>query len=200
MLNMSLKIGLTGGIGSGKSTVAKIFKTLGIPVFDADSVAKSIMATDEQVKEKIIALFGSGAFLNGVLNRKFIADKVFADAFLLEQLNAIVHPAVIQKAIDWMDKQQAKYVIKEAALIFESGSGEGLDYIIGVFAPTPLRIQRVMQRDELSKEEVIKRMNRQVDDVIKRRLCDFVIDNNEQTMLVPQVLALHEKLLHLAAN
>lgn len=200
MLNMSLKIGLTGGIGSGKSTVAKIFKTLGIPVFDADSVAKSIMATDEQVKEKIIALFGSGAFLNGVLNRKFIADKVFADTFLLEQLNAIVHPAVIQKAIDWMDKQQAKYVIKEAALIFESGSGEGLDYIIGVFAPTPLRIQRVMQRDELSKEEVIKRMNRQVDDVIKRRLCDFVIDNNEQTMLVPQVLALHEKLLHLAAN
>lgn len=200
MFDMTLKIGLTGGIGSGKSTVAKIFSTLGIPVFDADAAAKSIMVRDNDLQQKIIQLFGAEAYVNGSLNRKWIADKVFTDEFLLEKLNAIVHPAVIKVANDWMNNQQANYVIKEAALIFESGSGEGLDYVIGVFAPLSLKIQRVMQRDAVTREEVLKRMNRQVDDVIKRKLCDFVIENNEQTLLVPQILELHEKFLKLSSN
>lgn len=193
-----LKIGLTGGIGSGKSTVANIFKVLGIPIFDADSVAKDLMENDLELREKLIAQFGPLVFDQGKLNRKWLASIVFKDPYQLNLLNALVHPITLKKAENWFDGQDAPYGIKEAALLFEAGAGEGLDYIIGVFAPQHIRIQRVMQRDGLSREEVLSRINQQVDDTIKMKLCDFVIVNDDQQLLTQQVLALHHQFVKLA--
>lgn len=195
-----LKIGLTGGIGSGKSVVSKIFETLGIPVFDADTAAKKIMHEDEVVKQKIIETFGADSYMNDQLNRKYIANIVFKDDHQLEVLNAIVHPASIKAGLDWAAKQNAPYVIKEAALMFEAGSGLNLDYIIGVSAPQHLRIQRAMKRDDISREEVLARMSKQIDEYIKMKLCDFVLVNDEQELLLPQVIALHEKLIVLSKD
>ena len=192
-----LKIGLTGGIGSGKSTVASIFKVLGIPVFDADSVAKKIMEEDEQLIHSIKEEFGEETYQNGKLNRKYLAGIVFNDAYKLELLNTIVHPATIKAAALWMEQQQAPYVIKEAALMFESASAAGVDYIIGVYAPRHIRIKRVMERDHVGREEVMARMDKQINEEIKMKLCDFVIINDEQQLVIKQVLHLHEQFLAL---
>ena len=191
-----LKIGLTGGIGSGKSTVAKVFQTLGIPVYYADDAAKELMNNNEGLKQQIILHFGKDVYENKVLNRKLLAQKVFNNPTQLHLLNSLVHPATIQAAEDWFVQQKAPYCIKEAALIFESGSQQNLDFVIGVYTPTTLRLQRVMQRDKATKEEVQQRMDKQIDETIKMRLCDFVVTNNEQELLIPQVMALHEKFIH----
>lgn len=191
---MSIIIGLTGGIGSGKSTVAKIFAQLGIPVLDADATAKAIMNEDRSVKTKLIELFGEDAYKENQLNRSYIAQIVFEDAFKLQQLNAIIHPITIQYAKDWASKQSAPYVIKEAALFFESGSSEGVEKIIGVTAPKHIRIQRVMQRDQITREDVIKRMEHQLEDSLKMKLCDWVIQNDDMHLLIPQILAIHQSL------
>lgn len=191
---MSIIIGLTGGIGSGKSTVAKIFAQLGIPVLDADATAKAIMNEDHSVKTKLIELFGEDAYKENQLNRPYIAQLVFKDAFKLQQLNAIIHPITIQYAKDWASKQSAPYVIKEAALFFESGSSEGVEKIIGVTAPKHIRIQRVMQRDQMTREDVIKRMEHQLEDSLKMKLCDWVIQNDDMHLLIPQILAIHQSL------
>ena len=191
---MAIIIGLTGGIGSGKSTVAKIFASLGVPVLDADATAKQIMNTDSSIKEALIALFGKEVYINGQLNRALLSQIVFGDAFKLAQLNAIVHPAAIQYAKDWAAQQSAPFVIKEAALFFESGSADGIHKMIGVTAPKHLRIQRVMQRDHISREEVLKRMEHQLEDSLKMKLCDWVIQNDDQHLLIPQVLAIHQSL------
>lgn len=189
-----LKIGITGGIGSGKSTVAKVFEVLGIPVYYADDAAKRLMQEDEELKKKIQLEFGNEVYTNGQLNRRGLAEIVFASPEKLAQLNALVHPATLQDAERWMQHQTTPYAIKEAALIFESGAHEYLDYVIGVTAPAPLRIQRTMQRDGITREEVMARMNKQMDETIKMKLCDFVLVNNEQEMLLPRVIQLHEKL------
>lgn len=190
-----LKIGLTGGIGSGKSTVAGIFKVLGIPVFDADANTRQLMETDVSLQSGIIDLFGDKAFEGGKLNRKWIADIVFNDPFQLEKLNALVHPAAIKAGERWAEKQSTAYVIKEAALFFEAGSAEGMDYIVGVFSPQHIRINRVMKRDGVTRDEVLSRMKRQIPEEIKMRLCDFVILNDDQHLVIPQVLLLHEQFL-----
>lgn len=190
-----LKIGLTGGIGSGKSTVAGIFKVLGIPVFDADANARQLMETDETLQAGIIALFGEQAYEKGKLNRKWIADIVFKDPFQLEKLNALVHPAAIKAAEKWATTQTSAYVIKEAALFFEAGSTEGMDYIVGVYAPQHIRINRVMKRDGVTRDEVMSRMQRQIQEEIKMRLCDFVLLNDDQHLVIPQVLKLHEQFM-----
>lgn len=192
-----IRVGITGGIGSGKSTVAKVFEVLGIPVYYADDAAKNIMNENEPLKQKIKTIFGDAIYTNGQLNRKALAEIVFNDPEKLKQLNAWVHPATLQDAAEWMQRQTSPYAIKEAALIFESGAQEHLDYVIGVYAPTPLRIQRTMHRDKASREDVMARMNKQIDEIIKMRLCDFVIKNDEQELLIPQVIALHEHLLSL---
>ena len=191
---MSIIIGLTGGIGSGKSTVAKIFAQLGIPVLDADATAKAIMNEDRSVKTKLIELFGEDAYKENQLNRPYIAQLVFDDAFKLQQLNAIIHPITIQYAKEWASKQSAPYVIKEAALFFESGSSEGVEKIIGVTAPKHIRIQRVMQRDQITREDVIKRMEHQLEDSLKMKLCDWVIQNDDMHLLIPQILAIHQEI------
>jgi dephospho-CoA kinase len=189
-----IKVGLTGGIGSGKSTVAEIFKTLGIPVFDADAFAKRIMEENSTLKESIKKAFGEESYIGDKLNRKYIADIVFKDKYQLEVLNNLTHPATIKAADEWMEQQNTPYCIKEAALLFEAGTAGNLDYIIGVKAPEPLRIKRVMQRDNIARQDVMNRMGKQIDQDIKMRLCDFVITNDEQQLLIPQVLELHEKL------
>lgn len=194
-----LKIGLTGGIGSGKTTVAKIFEVLGIPVFYADLVAKRLVNEDEEIRKLILLHFGPESYIKGQLNRPYISNIVFNNPKKLDLLNSITHPATIRYANEWMQKQTAPYVLKEAALIFESGSAENLNYVIGVYAPMELRIQRIMARDGLSREEIIKRMQGQINEEMKMKLCDFVITNDEQKPILPQVLALHEKLIRLSS-
>lgn len=191
-----LRIGLTGGIGSGKSTVAHIFNVLGIPIYDADAAAKRLMAEDELLKKRILNVFGEKAYLKGKLNRKFLSDVVFNDETKIKLLNSLVHPATIKDANEWMKKQNAPYLIKEAALIFESGSDKFLDLVIGVRSPLSLRIERTMKRNHITAEEVRERMKFQMDESKKMALCDFIIENDEKEMLIPQVLHLHEKLLN----
>jgi dephospho-CoA kinase len=193
-----LKIGLTGGIGSGKSTVAHIFEVLGIPVYYADGAAKKLMTENEELKASITSAFGKDAYVNGNLNREYISGQVFNSNRKIELLNSLVHPATLKDAAEWMQMQKAPYVIKEAALIFESGSNKNLDYVTGVRCPLALRIQRAMIRDNISADEVRARIDKQMDEDLKLRLCDYVIVNDEQEMLIPQVLALHEKFLKLA--
>lgn len=188
-----LKVGLTGGIGSGKSTVARVFELLGIPVYYADDATKQLMNTDPGLKNAILQHFGEEAYVNGQLNRKYLASVVFGNKEKLELLNSLTHPVTIRDAEDWMDRQTSPYVIKEAALLFESGAAAHLDTIIGVYAPQHIRVKRVMARDGLSAEEVIKRISRQIDEEMKMKLCDHVINNNEQELLIPQVLELHRQ-------
>ena len=190
-----LRIGLTGGIGSGKSTVARIFEVLGIPVYDADSASKRLMIEDEDLRNNIQNSFGLVSYLDGKLNRKYLAEVVFKDPEKLSLLNSFVHPATIKDAKQWMEKQNSPYLIKEAALIFESGSDKDLDFVIGVRSPVTLRIQRIMQRDSVSEEQVKARISNQMDEEEKLRLCKYVIVNDEQQLLIPQVLELHEKFL-----
>ena len=185
---MATMIGLTGGIGSGKSVVAKIFATIGIPVFNADEEAKRIMQTSPEIKTKLIEQFGMDIYNESGLDKEKLASIVFDDPFQLQLLNAIVHPVTIQAAKAWAAKQTSPYVIKEAALIFESGAADGLLKVIGVTAPLSLRTHRVMQRDGITKEQVDARMRNQISDTIKMRLCDYVIENNNQQMVLPQVL------------
>lgn len=192
-----LKIGLTGGIGSGKSAVAGIFKVLGIPVFDADLEAKLIMEKDEELALSIRNLFGEESFTDKKLNRKYLAKIVFNNPDKLEQLNALVHPAAILAANKWMNLQTGPYAVKEAALLFESASARHLDYIIGVYSPRQLRIKRVMERDNVTAEQVLARMSRQMDEEEKMKLCDFVVVNDEQQLLIPQVVQLHKKFLEM---
>ena len=185
---MAVMIGLTGGIGSGKSVVAKVFATLGIPVFNADDEAKRIMQSSIEIKTKLIEQFGTDIYNVHGLDKEKLASIVFNNSFQLQLLNAIVHPVTIQAAKDWAAKQTSPYVIKEAALIFESGAADGLLKIIGVTAPLSLRTHRVMQRDGITKDQVDARMRNQISDTIKMRLCDYVIENNNQQMVIPQVL------------
>jgi dephospho-CoA kinase len=195
---MVLKIGLTGGIGSGKSTVAKIFEVLGIPVYYADTEAKRIMNEDPQLKADIIKHFGQDAYMEHELNRPYLSSIVFNNKEKLSLLNSLVHPATIRDSKEWINKQTATYAIKEAALIFESGTQEFLDYVIGVSAPEHLRIHRAMKRDQLTREQVLKRMSKQIEEVIKMHLCDFIIYNDEVKPVIPQVLELHKKLVALS--
>jgi dephospho-CoA kinase len=193
-----LKIGITGSIGAGKSTVAGIFKVLGIPVFDADATAKNILNTDSVLREQIAATFGSETYKNGLLDKKYLATLVFNNPDQLAKLNALVHPATIEAANIWAkhcEEQGSPYILKEAALLFEAGTNVGLDFIIGVTAPVEMRIARVMERDHVTREEVLKRMQHQLDDTEKMKRCNFVIDNNEVSLVIPQVLALHARFI-----
>ena len=172
---MALKVGITGGIGSGKSTVCKIFETMGIPVYYADDQAKKLMTNSTELVDSIKNLLGTNAYLpNGTLNRPFIAKQVFNDQEMLSELNSLVHPAVWRDGEQWHQKQQSPYTIKEAALLFESGGNQFLDAIITVTAPEEIRIQRVMSRDQMSQEQVQARMNKQWPESKKAAMSDYV--------------------------
>ncbi len=189
-------IGLTGGIGSGKSTVARLFEVLGCPVFYSDDVAKEVYF-DADVKLKVIALLGNEAYvLENEINKKYISAKIFSDTGLLHQLNAIIHPAVIERFKIFKNKHIGKLVIKETALLFEAKLEAQVDKIVLVAANDDLRITRVMQRDGLSKEEVIKKIKAQLPQEEKILRSDFVITNDEKEFLITQVLAIYNKLTH----
>jgi dephospho-CoA kinase len=193
-----LKIGLTGGIGSGKTTVAKIFELLGVPVYYADAASKRLYHSSSELIASLKLHFGEDIYTGEQLDRSRLAEIVFNDPQKLDLLNQLVHPPTLADARNWMDAQHAPYVIKEAALLFESGSAGDLDYIIGVDSPEPLRIKRAIERDNSSPADIKKRMQRQIEERIKMKLCDFLIKNDELQMVIPQVLELHEKLTTLA--
>lgn len=194
-----LKLGITGGIGSGKSTVCEIFRSLGIPVYSADDRAKALMTEDSELVKAVKTLFGSDAYLSdGSLNRGYIASIVFQDAQKLESLNALVHPAVFRDFARWSAEQKSPYVIKEAALMFESGSFRDLDYVATVSAPQKLRIERSMKRDNTNAEAIKARMKKQWSERQRLEAADFVLKNDGEHPLIPQVLELHQKMLFAA--
>ncbi len=195
-----LKIGITGNIGSGKTTVSKVFELLGIPVFYADYQAKKLMTEDAVLVKAIRETFGAEAyFADGSLNRKYLSGIVFNQETELKKLNALVHPAVFRAFEVWAeDYQHKKYVLKEAALLFESGSNQQCNRIIVVSAALDVRIQRVMQRDKISKIEVLRREEKQMPQAEKEAKADYIVQNDANMLVIPQVLKIYEQLLELA--
>ena len=192
----TLQIGITGGIGSGKSVVCKIFQCLGVPTYDADSRAKYVMTTDTILIQQIQKEFGNLSYNpEGVLNRKYLAEVAFSQPQQLEKLNRLVHPRVGVDYNTWVITHSASpYVIKESALLFESGSASGLDKIISVYAPEAVRIQRVLKRDTHRTEQAIKGViQNQINEEEKRDRADFVILNDDSKLVIPQVLQLHQQ-------
>lgn len=187
-------VGLTGGIGSGKTTVAHMFKDLGIPIFIADDEAKYLMNNSKVVRRKLIGLFGDNTYLNNKLNKPYLAKCIFNDKELLKKMNAIIHPKVSKRFLRWTKKQQSPYVISEAAILFENGSYKNYDYIITVTAPKDKKIKRVLKRDNTSKEKVLKIMSHQWSDTDKINLSDFVIENITLENTKKEVLKIHNHL------
>lgn len=197
MTNPPLLIGITGGIGSGKSTVARIFEILGIPIYYADDRAKSLMELSSELIKDIKNAFGPEAYLeNGKLNRSYLAKEVFSDPEKVKTINALVHPAVGKDFEAWAKKQKSPYVLKEAALIFETEGDKKLDFVINVSAPLKIRVARVLSRDpHRSISQVNQIIDQQLPDEKKNAMADFVIRNADNKLLIPQVLKIHETLL-----
>ncbi|NVJ86707.1 MAG: dephospho-CoA kinase [Algoriphagus sp.] len=190
-------IGLTGGIGSGKSTVARLFEILGIPVYYTDDRAKWLMNTNENLKNAIIEAFGVESYReDGSLNREYLAQTVFVDPEKVKKINSLVHPAVAEDFENWATSQTAPYVLKEAALIFEAGGEEKLDKVINVSSPLRIRMARVLMRDPHRTETQVNHIiNQQLPDETKNEKADFVIKNRDNLLLIPQVLSIHKELL-----
>lgn len=189
-----LKIGLTGSIGSGKTTVAQVFEKLDVPIFYADTEAKKCMHSDLDLIQKIKATFGNDIYVNRNLQKDRLANIIFNDDSALHTINKLVHPAVQRTFEKWCTKQNTSYILKEAAILFESGSNKKLDQIICVSAPDDLRMQRVMQRDGITKYQVLRRMSKQWKQSRKIELANFHIVNNEKQLLISQVLQVHSLL------
>lgn len=193
--NKAHKIGLTGGIGSGKSTVAKVFSVLGIPIFQSDIRAKQIIHENEEVRRAIIKQFGKKSYLaDGTYNTKHVASIVFSDAKQLKALNKIVHPAVFQEQADWFEEQTTPYAIVENAILYEANTAHRFDGVIVVQADDEIRIQRIMKRDNITRAEVLKRFESQLPQAKKVKMADYVIYNNEKHSLIEQVTAIHKEL------
>ena len=183
-----LSVGLTGGIGSGKTTIAAVFDALGIPVYNADDAAKRLMNEDEMLRGQLVLMFGEALYKKNQLDRAYLANIVFGNKEKLEALNNLVHPLTIADAAKWFQKQTSPYAIKEAALIFESDSWKDLDAVIGVSAPETVRIQRVMKRDNIDAQQVAARMAQQMDEAQKMSKCDYIITNDDVSLVMPQIL------------
>ncbi|MBO6880141.1 dephospho-CoA kinase [Winogradskyella sp.] len=188
-------VGLTGGIGSGKTTIGKEFQSFGIPVYIADEEAKALMNRSKVIKRKLIQLFGKSAYKDDILNRPYLASKIFNDKQLLVKMNAIVHPKVASHFKRWLKKQESPYVIKEAAIIFENNMENQYDYIITVVADEDLRIERVMHRDNASEEKIKAIIENQLTDDEKVEKSDFVIVNNDLNVAKQQATEIHESIL-----
>ena len=190
-----IKVGITGGIGSGKSTVCKVFRIMGIPVFEADPVAKQLMNTDPLIREQLVRLFGEAVYLHDqTIDRKHLAGIVFNDSSLLKKLNAIVHPAVQNAFDEWCLKQQSPYVLHEAAILFESGFYKFMDKTITIVVNENERIERVMKRDKITAELVKQRIKNQMNDEERIKLADFVISNNDNELIIPQIIDIDQKI------
>ena len=194
-LKSVVKLGVTGGIGSGKSSVCRVFNTLGIPVFSADKEASQIMETEEGIIRRIKSITGKNLYVTGSLNRKELAALIFNDNNLLEKVNSLVHPVVIAHFKEWAIEQTSPYVIMEAAILFESGAYKYVDRIATVIAPIEERVERVAHRSNLSREQVFERMRNQMDDDARIKLSDYVINNSENDMIIPSILKIHEDIL-----
>jgi dephospho-CoA kinase len=190
-----LKVGITGGIGSGKSVVCEVFKTLGIPVFNADEAARYLMEYDADLVREISQLLGDDVYVDGKLNKPLVSEIIFSKPEVMDKLNGLVHPATVEYARKWHESQDAPYIIKESAIFFESGTNKEMDIMIGVHAPLELRIERTMKRGNMSRERVETIIARQWDEDKKMKRCKYVIVNDEQTPILPRVLELHQSLL-----
>ncbi|UII28218.1 dephospho-CoA kinase [Fulvivirga maritima] len=196
-MNRPYQVGVTGGIGSGKSLICQVFAALGVPVYNADQRGKWLTDNDPEIVEEITTLFGKEAYKNGHLDRPFIANIVFNDPEKLTQLNHIIHPRVGKDYTSWVEAQTYPYVIKEAAIMFESGSHKMLDKVINVYASEALRIKRVIGRDKFRKEEEIKAIiKKQMPEEERQQKSDYTVNNNETIMLLPQLLQLHEAFMN----
>ena len=191
-----LWVGITGGIGSGKSTVCRFFQLLGIPVYSADDQAKWLMANDPNLKSQITEAFGQESYLSdGSVNRAYLAEMVFSDPEKVKKINSLVHPAVGKDFKAWAEKQNSPYLIKEAALLFETGAAKELDFVINVSSPIKIRIARVLMRDPHRDEAQINHIiDQQMPDEEKNERSDFVIKNTETKLIIPQILEIHKKL------
>ena len=195
-----IKVGLTGGIGSGKTTVANYFIELGVPIYFADNEAKKLMNSSTDIKNKLIREFGEKTYKNGELNRKYLASIVFHDTSKLNIINGIVHPAVANHFAKWIKKQKSNYIIQENAILFENNTSSIFDYIITVTASIDVKIERILKRDSGSKNDILSRMKNQWDDVKKIGLSDFVIHNIDLADTKKQVGQIHKKLLKIAIS
>lgn len=192
---MTLKIGITGGIGSGKTTVCRIFKLMGIPVFEADVVAKQLLNYNTEIKNNLIHLFGSGIYMkDGAVNRKKLAGIIFNDDVQLAKINSLVHPAVRNEFQKWLKQQKSSYVIHEAAILFESGFYKLMDYNIFVSAPEKERILRVVKRDNITEQQVKDRLSKQWTDAERRKLADYEIVNDNKMPVIPEVIKIDKRL------
>ena len=190
------KIGITGGIGSGKTYVASVFQSLGIPIFNADIQAKKLMTSSGKLIKLVKEEFGNEIYKDSDLNKEKLASIVFNDKSKLEKLNSLVHPIVKKEFNNWCKKQTSPYVIKEAAILFESNSHVGLDAVICVSAPLELRMERLFKRDNSSEKEIKKRIENQMSQEMKEKLSDYIIVNDERDLLLPQIIKIHEELIH----
>jgi dephospho-CoA kinase len=195
MKNNPLKLCVTGGIGSGKTSVCKIFNVLGIPVFSTDQAAKMIMDGDISIREKINRIAGKDIYPNGILDRQGLASLIFNDNAKLAEVNSLVHPLVFNHFAEWSENQESPYVIMEAAILFESRSEKYVDRIATVVAPAEEKIQRVISRSSLTREQVLERMRNQIDDEERIKRSDYVIKNSENDMIIPAILEIHNDIL-----
>jgi dephospho-CoA kinase len=193
-----IKLGVTGGIGSGKTSVCRVFRVLGIPVFAADVVAREIMDNDESVKKMINSIAGKDLYEQGNLDRPVLASLIFNNKILLEKVNSLVHPIVFDRFIKWKSDQLAPYVIMEAAILFESGAVNLVDRIATVIAPADERIERIIRRNNLTREQIIDRMKSQIDDEARIKRSDYIIQNSDKDMIIPEILKIHEDLITLS--
>jgi dephospho-CoA kinase len=191
-----MKLGITGGIGSGKTSVCRVFNILGIPVFSADPEAQQIMNSDESVIRGINNIAGRNLYPAGRLDRMKLAELIFNDPEVLRKVNALVHPVVFEQFNNWAETQNAPYVIMEAAILFESGASNLVDRVATVYAPVEERIARVTRRNKLTREQVIDRIRNQMDDKTRIKMSDYVINNSENEMIIPVILKIHEDLLN----
>ena len=191
-----MKLGITGGIGSGKTSVCRIFSILGIPVFSADTEAQNIMGSDESVISGINRLAGKDLYTGGSLDRMALATLIFNDPEMLKKVNSLVHPVVFDEFNRWAGRQTTPYVIMEAAILFESGAAALVDRVATVYAPVEERIARVTRRNRLTREQVIERIRNQMDDDARLKMSDYVINNSENEMIIPVILRIHEDLIN----
>ncbi|HBH83670.1 MAG: dephospho-CoA kinase [Bacteroidetes bacterium GWE2_41_25] len=191
----AIKLGVTGGIGSGKTSVCRVFSVLGIPVFSADTVAREVMDIDTGIILRINTIVGKNLYSDGSLDRNELAKLIFNNKKLLEKVNSLVHPVVFSRFREWEKKQLTPYVIMEAAILFESGGSEVVDRIITVVAPIEERVGRVIHRSDLTREQVMERMRNQMSDSDRIKHSDYVIQNSENDMIIPSVLRIHEDIL-----
>jgi dephospho-CoA kinase len=190
------KIGITGGIGSGKTYVASVFQSLGIPIFNADIQAKKIMISSRKLTKLLKEEFGNDIYKDSDLNKEKLASIIFSNSDKLQKLNSLVHPIVKEEFNNWCKKQISPYVIKEAAILFESNSHVGLDAVICVSAPLELRIERLLKRDNYSEMEINQRIENQIRQEDKEKQSDYIIVNDERNLLLPQIIEIHEKLIN----